>query len=96
MLNNLQNVLALLCHVRDIVPKEDEPGRIYELFENYVKPMFAKERKWFWWNIGFFGAACLVTKTHGFHQLDWMTEYLTKESPLDKAMQTQIPGQPMM
>jgi len=71
----------------------EESGRMYEYFDKFVKPLFGKDKKWFWWNLGFFGVACVMTKTHGLYQLDWMTEYLTKESPLDKAMQTQIPGQ---
>ena len=75
---------------------QDEPGRVSELFEKYIKPMFGKDKKWFWWNIGFFGVSCIMTKTHGLYQLDWISEYLTKESPLDKAMQTQIPGQQRM
>ena len=66
---------------------------MYEVFDKYVKPLFGKDKKWFWWNIGFFAGATLITKTHGLHQLDVILEYLTKESPLDKAMQQQIPGQ---
>ena len=53
--------------------------------------MFARDKKWFWWNIGFFATATLVSKTHLFGQLDWMNEYLTRETPLDKAMQKQLP-----
>eukprot|EP00485_Elphidium_margaritaceum_P011825 CAMPEP_0202698766 /NCGR_PEP_ID=MMETSP1385-20130828/12001_1 /ASSEMBLY_ACC=CAM_ASM_000861 /TAXON_ID=933848 /ORGANISM="Elphidium margaritaceum" /LENGTH=104 /DNA_ID=CAMNT_0049355539 /DNA_START=52 /DNA_END=366 /DNA_ORIENTATION=- len=75
------------------VADEYETGRVYEVFEKYVKPMFSKDKKWFWWNVGFFSTAVLFTKTHCGYQMDWMLEFLTKESPLDKAMQQQVPGQ---
>ena len=76
------------------VKQDDEPGKLRVLFNEKVKPLFRSDKKWFWWNIGFFGVSTTVVATHGLGNLDWILEYLTKESPIDKALQKLPPPPP--
>ena len=74
---------------------DDETGKISELFNAYLRPLFKKDKKWLWWNIGFFVTSVGITHTNGFGFLDWMIPNLTYESPIDKALQTQLPPSAM-
>ena len=61
----------------DDIDDDDEQSKLQLFFNKKIRPFFRSDKKWFWWNVGFFVTAVGITKSNGFGGLNKTSKKLT-------------------